>query len=232
MPISDSSKSNKKLASARRALAALGLAGIVSVALAQDTANRYAQLLKEAEIATRYNAHIEQLLQSQESEISSLEAQLATMDETVLEVPNLLQRMFDDLEQFVSSDLPFLRQERTERIARLRELMDQVDAMPSEKYRRLMEAYQIEMEYGRTMDFYRDTLADGREAEFVKLGRVSLMYQTLDGTETGYWDRQQGTWVVDDRYAEAVETAIRMANNEGARELLTIPVPAAQEGRS
>jgi hypothetical protein len=232
MQISDSSKSNKKLASARRALAALGLAGIVSVALAQDTANRYAQLLKEAEIATRYNAHIEQLLQSQESEISSLEAQLATMDETVLEVPNLLQRMFDDLEQFVSSDLPFLRQERTERIARLRELMDQVDAMPSEKYRRLMEAYQIEMEYGRTMDFYRDTLADGREAEFVKLGRVSLMYRTSDGEETGYWDNEQKNWVADDDYDRTVEEALRIAKEQVAPDLIRVPVPAARGERS
>ena len=54
-----------------------------------------------------------------------------------------------------------------------RELMASVDASPSEKFRRLIEAYQIEMEYGRTMSSYRQTLADGREAEMVRLGRVS-----------------------------------------------------------
>ena len=55
------------------------------------------------------------------------------------------------------------------------------------------------------------TGADARTVEFVQLGRVSLMYRTLDGEETGYWDADQKTWVVDHSYAEAVEEAIRVA---------------------
>ena len=67
------SDSNKKRASpvARAALVA-GVAGVVSVALAQDSGNRYAQLRAEADIITRANAHAELLLQSQQSEIASL----------------------------------------------------------------------------------------------------------------------------------------------------------------
>ena len=68
--------------------------------------------------------------------------------------------------------------------------------------------------------------------EFAQLGRVSLMYRTLDGSETGYWDANQKTWVVDESYKEAVEEAIRVARRDGAADLLTVPVPAPQEVRS
>ena len=69
--------------------------------------------------------------------------------------------------------------------------MDRADVTISEKYRRILEAYQIELEYGRTLDAYEGRLgagADARTVEFVRLGRVTLMYRTLDGSETGYWE--------------------------------------------
>jgi hypothetical protein len=223
----------KVIVAVGRTIALTGLASIVGIALAQDTAaNRYARLLVEADITARYNTVIERQLESQRAEIASLEEQIAGLEATALDVPALLQRMFDDFESFVAADVPFLREERAERVERLRQLMNSVDTMPSEKYRRLMEAYQIEMEYGRTMDAYRESLSDGREAEFVRLGRVSLMYRTVDGDETGYWDNQQRTWVIDDDYDRAIEDALGIAKEEVAPDLLTVPVPAPAGVRS
>jgi hypothetical protein len=221
-------------------VAALGLAAAASVGLSQiagaqqeqDPGARYAQLVADAQIFERYNATIQQQVASQQQEIAALEQQLAAMDQTAIDVQPLLQRMFDELEQFVSSDIPFLQQERADRISRLREMMSRVETSASEKFRRLMEAYQIELEYGRTMDAYRGTLTDGREAEFVRLGRVSLMYRTADGEETGYWDRDQRTWVVDEDYNDSIEQALRIAREEQAPDLIAVPVPAAQGGRS
>jgi hypothetical protein len=230
MTCSDSKK--KRVRAVARAASVAGIAGVVGVALAQDSGNRYAQLRAEADIITRHNAYMERQVQSQQMEIASIEEQIAGLDAVALDVAPLLQRMFDDLERFVMSDVPFFRNERAERIARLRDLMNQVETSPSEKYRRLMEAYQIELEYGRTMDSYREALSDGREAEFVRLGRVSLMYRTVDGEETGYWDKDQNAWVVDDDYDRVIERALRIAKEEEAPDLITVPVPAAQEGRS
>src|SRR5688572_20474576 len=169
--------------------------GLLSMAaagpgVAQDTGgDRYARALAEAGITARYNTQIEQQLRSQEEEIASLEEQIAGLDSTAVDVQSMLQRMYDELVQFVQNDVPFFKEERDQRIQRLTELMQSVETTPSEKFRRLVEAYQIEMEYGRSMSAYRQTLTDGREAEMVRLGRVALLYRVMEGGETGYWDR-------------------------------------------
>jgi hypothetical protein len=210
-------------------LLVVALAGSAS---AQEAADRYARTLAEADITARYNTQIEQQVRSQQAEIASLEQQIAGLDATAVDVQPLIQRMFDELVQFVGADLPFMQDERSARIERLRELMARVDATTSEKFRRLLEAYQIEMEYGRTTSWYTGTLADGREAEFVRIGRVTLMYRTVDGSDTGYWDNQQKTWVADRDDSRAIEEALGMAKEERAPDLVIVPVPAPQGERS
>jgi hypothetical protein len=106
---------------------------------------------------------------------------------------------------------------------------DRQHALNAERYRRLLEAYQIELDYGRTMISYKGKLTDGREADFVRVGRVSLLYRTADGEESGYWDAQQKKWVVANEYNKAIENAILIATKESAPDLVTVPVPAPQE---
>jgi hypothetical protein len=224
------SSSNKTFI-AVRSLAALGLVGAASVATAQDASTRYAQMLADAETTARYNVTIEQQMRSQEAEIASLQQQVAGLDATAVEIQPMLQKMYDDLVAFVAADVPFLAEERQARVDRLRDLMQQIDAEPGEKFRRLLEAYAIEMEYGRTMDSY-EGMVEGKEVEFVRLGRVSLMYRTVDGEESGYWDNQQKMWITDPDYARGIEEALGIAKQEGAPDLITVPVPAPQGGRS
>jgi hypothetical protein len=211
-------------------LLAIAAAGI---GIAQQTGgDRYARTLAEADITARYNVQIEQQLRSQEQEIATLEQEIAALDGTAVDVQPLLQRMFDELVQFVADDVPFFKTERDQRIEVLRELMARVDASASEKYRRLVEAYQIEMEYGRTMSSYKQTLADGREAEMVRLGRVTLLYRTVEGGETGYWDNERKEWVADPDSASQIEEALSIAKEERAPDLIIVPVPAPQGSRS
>jgi hypothetical protein len=224
------SPSNKTFI-AVRSLAALGLVGAASVATAQDASTRYAQMLADADTTARYNVTIEQQMRSQAAEIASLEQQLAGLDATAAEIQPMLQKMYDDLVAFVAADVPFLPEERQARVDRLRDLMQQIDTEPGEKFRRLLEAYAIEMEYGRTMDSY-EGMVEGKEVEFVRLGRVSLMYRTVDGEESGYWDNQQKMWITDPDYARGIEEALGIAKQEGAPDLITVPVPAPQGGRS
>jgi len=223
--------SNNKIAAVAGGLLALAAA---TTGVAQQAAggDRYARTLADADITARHNVQIQQQLGSQQDEIASLEAQIAGLDATAVEVQSLLQRMFDELTAFVANDVPFFKQQRDARIEVLRELMTSIEATPSEKYRRLVEAYQIELEYGRTMSAYKQALPDGREAELVRLGRVSLLYRTVDGAEAGYWDNERKEWVEDDDSAAAIEEALRIAKEETAADLIRVPVPAPKGGRS
>jgi hypothetical protein len=201
----------------------------------QDAAAKYAQSLAEAESMEKYNTQLGDQVKQQEEEMVSIEKQLLDIATTNREVQPLMQKMVDTLQEFVALDVPFLLEERTDRVESLQSLMAQADVAISEKYRRIIEAYQIELEYGRTLDAYEGLLgegADARTVDFVRLGRIALMYQTLDGAETGYWDAQQKKWIVDNSYAHAVSEARRVAKKDGAPDLLTVPVPAPQEVRS
>ena len=161
----------------------------------------------------------------------AISKQIANLEPTAQAMQPLVQKMFANLEQFVANDLPFLPDERSKRIDTLRVMMGE-EGGAAEKFRRLLEAYLIEIEYGRTMHAYPGKLEDGRDVHFVHLGRVSLVYRTTDGKETGYWDRESGQWVVDSDYSRAVEQALRMAEEAVAPDLVTLPVPAAEESRS
>ena len=197
----------------------------------QDAAGRYAQAVADAESLERYNNQLNAQVKSQETEMASIDRQLTEIETTNREVQPLMQQMVDTLDQFVQLDVPFLLDERTARIKSLKDMMARADVTISEKYRRILEAYQIELEYGRTLDAYQGRLgtgADARTVEFVRLGRVSLMYRTLDGSETGYWDAKQKKWVPDPSYKDDIQEALRVARGQGAKELLIVPVPAPE----
>ena len=201
----------------------------------QDAAGKYAQAVADAESLERYNGQLAKQVASQEQEMASIDRQLTEIETTNREVQPLMEQMVETLDRFVQLDVPFLLDERTERVKSLKEMMARADITISEKYRRILEAYQIELEYGRTLDAYEGRLGtgpDARTVEFVRLGRISLMYRTLDGSEVGYWDQQKRDWVPDPSYSDAIDQALRVARKQGAPELLTVPVPAPQEVRS
>ena len=132
-------------------------------------------------------------------------------------------------------DVPFLVEERAKRVATLQEMMGRADVTFSEKYRRILEAYQVEMEYGRTIETYEGWLGSGDDARtvnFLRVGRVSLLYQTLDGKETGDWDAEKKGWVVDEHYAHGFKEGVAVARKTRAPELLIVPVPAPKDARS
>jgi septal ring factor EnvC (AmiA/AmiB activator) len=202
---------------------------------AQDPGARYAQAASDAASLERFNRQLEEQVRSQEAEIASIERQLVETETTNREVQPLMQRMVDTLARFVELDVPFLLEERTAVVQNLKDVMGRADVSTSEKYRLILEAYQAELEYGQTIQAYEghlDTGAEARTVEFARIGRVTLMYRTLDGVETGYWDANKKTWVIDARYHDYVEEAIRVANEDGPKELLIVPAPAPQEVRS
>ena len=197
--------------------------------------NEYKTVLKQIDGLKVYNAQLERQVLTQEKEMRDLSESIDKVTIIERQITPLMLRMIDGLEQFVSLDLPFLATEREERINRLREIMDRADVAVSEKFNQVMRAYQIENDYGRTMEAYEgDIEIEGstRTVDLLKVGRISLMYQNLDGSETGWWDANAGAWVpLDDSYTGPVRNAIRMARRQISQDLITIPVlgPEAAE---
>jgi hypothetical protein len=195
----------------------------------RELLQKYNQLTAEAESMTGYSDQLALQVQSQVDEIASYDRQLGEIEHTSRAVMPMIQTMLDRIDRFVELDLPFLLKERRERIAKLKEVMGRADVTISEKYRRVVEAYQIELDFGRTLEAYDDTLEgdpQGRTVKFLRVGRVALLYQTLDGEETGYWDATKKGWVVDNSYRHAVRDGFSVALKQGAPELIVSPISA------
>ncbi len=192
----------------------------------------YRRTLQEIESLRLYNQQLRDVVGSQGEEVEALEVQIRDVDDVERRIGPLMGRMIDVLERFVELDVPFLPQERSKRMTDLRDLMKRSDVSLSEKYRRLMEAYQVENEYGRTIESYKgtlDTQGNSRLVEFLRVGRVALLYQTVDMSESGRWNTATNSWVVlDDDYRRAIRDGLRMANKQTAPDLVKIPVAAPE----
>lgn len=195
----------------------------------------YKTVLKEIEGLRVYNRQLQRQIGNQETEMTKLASSIDQVTLIERQITPLMLRMIDGLEQFVNLDLPFLLDERSGRIDRLREMMERADVAVSEKFSQILRAYQIENEYGRTMEAYGDTInVDGTElkADVLKVGRVALVYQTPDGEVTGRWDASGGVWEeLDDSYTTPVRNGIRMARKQLSVDMLPLPVqvPGAAE---
>ena len=192
----------------------------------------YKIVLKEIEGLRVYNRQLEKQIESQELEMDKLTGSIDEVTVIERQITPLMLRMIDGIEQFVELDLPFLVNERQERIENLIEMMDRADVAVSEKLSQILRAYQIENEYGRTMEAYPDTIAvEGaeRKVDVLKVGRIALLYQTPDGAETGMYDIRSREWgKLDDSYKAAVQNGIRMARKQLSVDMLPLPVPGPE----
>ncbi|WP_455220488.1 DUF3450 domain-containing protein [Kaarinaea lacus] len=197
--------------------------------------NDYKYVLRQTQSLNIYNDNLEQLIESQVQEINSYNTQFDRIDDTQRDIVPLMIRMVDTLEEFIQLDQPFLLSERQTRVADLKTLLSRSDVATSEKYRRIMEAYQVEMEYGRTIEAYRDTLesnGEKRTVDFLRLGRVALFYQTLDEQETGMWDKSEHKWIpLSSDYRLAVNKGLDIARKQAAPDLLILPVNAPEQAQ-
>ena len=136
--------------------------------------------------------------------------------------------MANRLGQLVSADMPFRLDERSSRAQRLVNMLDDSDITNSEKYRLIIEAYQAEIEYGRTTEAYTGTLPDGQRVEFLRIGRTLLFWQATDGSDTGWWKSHQSTIRAAGcgNIVSRSEMVWRSPKNQVAPDLIRLPVPA------
>ena len=195
----------------------------------------FSNTLRQIDSIRIYNDQMRQLITSQETEFASLADQLGRVELVGRSVTPLMLRMIDALEKFVALDVPFLLDEREGRVAELHRMMKRADVTGAEKYRQIMEAYQIENEFGRTIESYRGTIdLDGRETtvDFLRFGRIALVYQSLDATQSGAWNQSSRSWMpLDSTYRSAIRNGLRIARKQSAPDLIRLPLPAGNQAR-
>ena len=181
----------------------------------------------------QYNAQLETLIAAQQADMVSTQEQIKQITVVGRDLMPLMLRMLESLETFVGLDVPFLIHERKNRVNELKAIMDRADITNAEKFRRLLEAYQIENDYGRTIESYKGDIKNGetvRTVNFLRVGRVSLVYQTLDGNESGVWDQTKRIWVeLPSEYTSAVSKGLRIARKQAPPDLIRLPVLSPKE---
>lgn len=201
--------------------------------IAEETRNlaaQYRATLQKIENTKIYNQQLRDLIASQTEEMESIKKEIISIKQTDKDVGPLMARMLDTLDQFVQLDAPFLPQERKERIANLQDMMKRADVTKSEKYRRILEAYQVENDYGKTIEAYRGALEQNGEeltVDYLRIGRVVFIYQTLDGKKAGFWNQKQRQWQeLSSDYNKSISTGLKIARKQMAPDLLRMPVTA------
>jgi len=198
----------------------------------------YRANLRQLEQLNRYNESQRRQADAQRQEIESLTEDINNIASLQRAVQPLMQDMVDALDRLVGADLPFLVDERRSRVTRLQNLMEDPSSSPAQRYRLLIEAYQIESEYGRTVEAYRaDIETSGRlyeDVDVLRIGRLALIFKTDDDAVLKRYDAGSGNWVdLDMSFMPDVKRAMRVAREQIPPELLYIPVTApatADEG--
>ena len=201
----------------------------------QDLLGQYRLVMQQIDRLIAYNDYVERLIVDQEAQIKDIREQLDQFALIERGIVPLMLDSIDTLDKFIDLDVPFLLEERKTRVARLRTIMNLSDVTVSEKYRQIMDAYQIETTYGRDIEAYTGLLEIGgvsRQVDFLRIGRTSLTYQTPDQEETGFWNKQDKQWEkLPNKYQNYVTQGLRVARKQVTPNLLELPIEAPGEGR-
>ena len=159
--------------------------------------DQYRSINKEIDGLKVYNRLMVAQTSGQQAVLEDISLSMDQVDVINRQIFPLMERMIDGLDQTVQLDIPFLKEERTDRVNSLKDIMERSDVSVAEKFRKVMEAYQIENDYGTSVDEYKQTitLGDGstRDYNMLRIGRVGLYFQSEDTAITGRWDADRKT---------------------------------------
>jgi len=173
-------------------------------------------------------------VRNREEAIDRLREKRAGLERLRMELEPYLDEALAKLKAFVEKDLPFLPEERRRRLAFLEEALNDYSVELPEKVRRLLEAFQVEAEYGRGVESYEGSLeleGEPTRVVFFRLGRVGLFYMTDDGGRAGRYDADAERWEdLPSAYARSLRMAVEMAQRKRPMDLVNLPLPPPEAG--
>lgn len=198
----------------------------------QELLGEYRQVVDQTENLKVYNDFLATLVADQQRQVDGFQRQINGLEDTRKGTVPLMFRMIDALEEFVKADIPLRTERRLERVEKLREVMGRSDVQLSEQYRQILEAYSIEVGYGSELASFQGNLAlNGQDitVDFVHIGRLALIAQSLDGKSAWVWNKQTSNWEsLPDSYLNSVTQFIKMARREATLEMDRVPLFAAE----
>lgn len=199
---------------------------------ADELQSKFSEQAKIVDGLEVYNAQMRRTISEQEKTIAQYDRSIEEVAELQRQVAPLMERMMVGLEQFVALDIPFQLDVRQGRLAQVRDTFDESNVNIAEKFRLVLSQYSQEIQYGRLMQHYTGTMqVDGveRDVDFLRVGRIALLYQTSDQTSTGAWDKVNKQFVeLDNEYRRPVAQGIRMAQQQATLEILELPINAPE----
>ena len=197
--------------------------------------NEFKTVSKQIEGLRVYNAQMKQQIERQEERLKEIDKTLKEAQIMQRQIPPFTRRMLAGIETSIELDIPFHLSERKERIAFAKAALDNPTVSPAEGLRQVLEAFEVEAEYGRKMDAYKDSiLIDGdlREGNILRVGRLALVFQTADEQQSRAWDNNTRTWVeLDNSYRNPTRKGLRIANKLATVDLLELPIQNAEEAK-
>jgi hypothetical protein len=194
----------------------------------------FKQVNKQIESLRVYNSQLERQIVSQKQMMVELEESIENA--TVIErgISPLMANMLNALEDFVNLDMPFKKERRQQAVADLYVNLDSAKFSAAEKFRQVLEVYDIESDYSLSMESYTDQIdidGDGSlvEVQMLRIGRVALAYQSKDKSRVGVWDKENNRWQsLDSGYRRPVDQAIRIAVKLAPQDVIEIPITAPE----
>jgi len=190
--------------------------------------NEFKVVSKQVEGLKLYNAQKRIQIQAQLDLMDKYDEQLVQVVVMQRQIPPLAQRMLEGLEKYVNLDTPFHIEERRQRLDLVRASLSNPKVTASEQVRQILEAYNIEAEYGRKLDAYDATIVLGGQelvVNILRVGRLGMFFQTKDERQTGYYDTETGSWEeLGGGYRVTVRDGIRMANKLAPMDIMMLPI--------
>ena len=186
---------------------------------------------KQIEGIRVYNAQLDRQIANQQETMKDLEESIENATVMERQIIPLTIKMLDALQQFVELDVPFQKKSRLAKVQQVRDNLDSSRFSAAEKFRQVLELYDIESEYSRTVDQFDGMVelnGQERQVTFFRVGRVALMFQTPDQKVTGVWDSESKSWQEVNDFRSAVAKGIRIAKKQAAVDILTLPIPAPE----
>lgn len=181
------------------------------------------QLGYELRLQSKYQQQLAFQVRHLESALVELDDEMDNIRKTKIRLLPLLADMHQGLEALVQQDLPFLLQERSLRLSLLKEKLADPTVTSAQKLNKLIEAYQVEIGYGYSVETWQGRLSPTQEVDFLRVGRVGYYYLSLDAKAGAQWINGAGWQTLNDQQLAQIKRSIDAVNVSYSPSLLRIP---------